>query len=245
MSEAPVLELRDVRKTYPGGVEALRGVSLSVECGELTAIVGPSGSGKSTLLQLAGTLDHPTSGTVRLAGHDVSRLSDRSLSGLRSSLIGFVFQQFHLAAGVPVLDNVADGLLYGGVRRRERRERAAATLERIGLGHRLGHRPHELSGGERQRVAIARAVVGEPALLLADEPTGNLDTRSGREVMDLLAELHRGGTTVIVITHDRDIAAAMPRQVAVRDGRVESDSQDSGARDLGARSAGSTGALIR
>lgn len=244
-STYPLVELTDVTRSHPGGVVALRSVSLRVGQGELVAIVGPSGSGKSTLLQLAGTLDHPTSGTVRLAGHDVSRLSDRSLSGLRSSLIGFVFQQFHLAAGVPVLDNVADGLLYAGVRRRERRERAAATLERIGLGHRLGHRPHELSGGERQRVAIARAVVGEPALLLADEPTGNLDTRSGREVMDLLAELHRGGTAVIVITHDRDIAAAMPRQVAVRDGRVESDSQDSGARDSGARSAGSTGALIR
>jgi putative ABC transport system ATP-binding protein len=217
-----VIELREVSKSYPGGVHALRGATLSVAAGEMVALVGPSGSGKSTMLNLIGTLDRPTSGTVRIAGYDVAALSDRELSALRAGHVGFVFQAFHLAGGTDALDNVADGLLYAGIGRAERRRRAAVALERVGLAHRLTHRPHELSGGERQRVAIARAVVGEPSLLLADEPTGNLDSASGAGVLDVLRGLHSAGTTVVVITHDHEIAGGLPRQVAMRDGRVVS-----------------------
>ena len=215
-----VIELAGATRSYPGGVTALDAVDLTVGYGELAAVVGPSGSGKSTMLHLIGTLDRPSAGTVRIDGHDVSRLSDRQLSALRARRIGFVFQQFHLAPGRTAVANVADGLLYAGVPRKERERRAEAALHRVGLGARLGHRPHQLSGGERQRVAIARAVAGEPALLLADEPPGNLDSVAGRAVVDVLRELHAAGTTVLVITHDRELAAGLPRQIAMRDGRV-------------------------
>ncbi len=215
-----VIELAAVTKAYRGGVTAVRSVDLTVAYGELVAIVGPSGSGKSTMLHLIGTLDQPTHGTVRIDGHDVATLTDRQLSELRAHRIGFVFQQFHLAPGRSAVANVADGLLYAGVRRKEREWRAEAALARVGLGDRLGHRPHQLSGGERQRVAIARAVAGDPAVLLADEPTGNLDSVSGAGVVELLRELNASGTTVLVITHDHEIADGLPRQVPMRDGQV-------------------------
>jgi putative ABC transport system ATP-binding protein len=218
-----MISLTDVTKVYPGGVTALGGVSLHIEQGELVAIVGPSGSGKSTMLNVLGTLDRPTSGSVRITGHDVTTLSDAQLSALRARRIGFVFQQFHLSPGMTAAENVADGLLYSGLRPGERRRRAEAALGKVGLAHRMDHRPHEMSGGERQRAAIARAVAGDPPLLLADEPTGALDSASGAGVMALLRELHAGGTTVVIITHDREISESLPRQVAMRDGRMVSD----------------------
>jgi putative ABC transport system ATP-binding protein len=223
----PVLELREVVKTYPGDppVEALRGVSLAIAAGELVAIAGPSGSGKSTLLHVMGTLDRPTAGSVHVVGHDTSGLSDRQLSGLRSRAIGFVFQQFFLLDGFSALDNVATGLLYTGTGLAQRRRAAADALEQVGLGHRLHHRPTQLSGGEQQRVAIARAIVGRPAIVLADEPTGNLDSVAGAAILELLLELNRNlEATIAVITHDRELAAALPRQIAIRDGHVERDS---------------------
>ncbi len=228
----PALELVEVVKEYAGNppVRALDDVSLRVSRGELVAIVGPSGSGKSTMLNVMGTLDLPTSGSVLIDGREVSKFSDRRLSAVRSHSIGFVFQSFFLLDGVSALDNVANGLLYSGVREHVRRARAAAALETVGLEQRLGHVPSQLSGGERQRVAIARAIVNEPSIILADEPTGNLDTASSETVMSLLRELNTSGSTIVVITHDGEVAASLPRQVAFRDGRIESDSSLAEAR---------------
>jgi putative ABC transport system ATP-binding protein len=225
-----VLELDAVVKEYPGSppVRALDGIDLRVDAGELVAIMGPSGSGKSTLLNIVGALDRPTDGDVRLAGRAVAGLTDKQLSRLRAESIGFVFQQFHLLDALDAVENVATALVYRDVAPADRRRRAAEALEQVGLGHRTHHRPPQLSGGERQRVAIARAIVGRPSVVLADEPTGNLDSRTGRDVLALLHELHARGSTIVVITHDAAIAASMPRTVELRDGRIESD-RDTGA----------------
>jgi putative ABC transport system ATP-binding protein len=222
---APIVLLQSICKEYPGDppTPALHDVDLSVQSGELAAVVGPSGSGKSTLLHIIGTLDRPTSGSVQIAGYDTSLLTDDDLSALRAREIGFVFQQFYLLPGMSAVDNVAEGLLYSGRSLVDRRVLAVEALEQVGLGHRLAYDPSKLSGGERQRVAIARALVGKPAVVLADEPTGNLDSRSSESILALLHDLNEGGATILVITHDRDIAAALPRRISLLDGRIESD----------------------
>ena len=223
--DAPAMELRDVTKRYPGSppVTALDRVSVRISRGEMVAVSGPSGSGKSTMLHVMGTLDNPTSGSVLIEGVDTSVLDDNRLAAIRGRRVGFVFQRFFLLAGVPVIDNVANGLLYAGVARASRRESAAAVLERVGLGARMWHRPEQLSGGETQRVAVARALVHDPAFVLADEPTGNLDSAASVSLMDLFGSLHDEGRTIIVITHNEQIASDLPRRLQILDGRVELD----------------------
>jgi putative ABC transport system ATP-binding protein len=227
----PVLELDGVRKVYPGAstVVALDDVNFSVDSGELVAVVGPSGSGKSTLLHVMGTLDRPTEGRMRLVGVDVAEMSDRELAEMRATRIGFVFQQFFLSGHETALENVADGLLYSGIGRPARRAAAAQALAKVGLTHRIGHRPTQLSGGERQRVAIARALIGDPDIVLADEPTGNLDSNSAAAIFALLRELHDAGATILVITHDRELAARLPRRIEILDGRVVADVTQQGS----------------